>query len=247
MPQTVDLPQILHELTELKNRPYEGAYENCVINPSGIVYERPKNAGGTVGIYSGAGTYGALNDDTDYTVDRWQIISDGNDVIDITPNPFGPSFILTAQNRVEQFCNRTFLSATYTENVTGDGTDEILTRQFPVSSITSIVTTEDSQAVDSDDYYILQADSGIIRSTFGFENGVDYTITYVAGYTLATIPYTIKKAIIKLSAWEWKLSRRDKGLLGIKNIGGNQTGSYTYDSKADEKILKEINSYRIPN
>lgn len=115
---------------------------------------------------------------------------------------------------IEKKCGRTFIATTHTEYYKGDGKDRLLTRQFPINSVTSIHVDEDrlwasDTALDSDDITISDDVPGLIilnGDYFDLSNVENVKVVYNAGY--ATIPYDLESACIKLCAIEYIEARR---------------------------------------
>lgn len=106
-----------------------------------------------------------------------------------------------ATGNVEQFCERVFSSAYYTEKVIGNDDTKILLWNYPVIQYVSVKQTLDGadttistsllkRTTANDASGILELDGTDTVSTFS--SSAVYEIQYRAGYE--TIPYTIKHA-----------------------------------------------------
>ncbi len=116
-------------------------------------------------------------------------------------------------NQVSQFindyCGHPLLQATYTEFYDGDGTNELILRNFPVVSVTTIhddplrVFGADTAKVVASDV-MLEKGAGIVRlwNNGGYFNRGEgnVKVVYVAGYALASVPYSIQLAVRRLVA-----------------------------------------------
>lgn len=114
---------------------------------------------------------------------------------------------------IERWCGKSpdqhFASTTYTdEEYDGTGTDQLILRNRPVTSITSFQSRSSSQNIsdwdsfDTEDYFTDTASlaSGVVDLTYGLGVGYNrYRISYVAGYT--TIPADLAEACAMLAAY----------------------------------------------
>lgn len=71
------------------------------------------------------------------------------------------TIIAGAQSRAERFCGRLFDTATFTEKYSGNGSEILLLKNFPITSITSI--TERDRGAYASTEYTFDADSGEVR------------------------------------------------------------------------------------
>lgn len=114
--------------------------------------------------------------------------------------------ILLVTSEVENYCGRTFASATFTEYFDGVFQDSLNLKNYPITSITSIHDDGDrvygdSSLISSSDY-VYYADEGIVKFDSVLSGGnKSVKVVYVAGY--ATIPSDLKLAIIKRVAAEY--------------------------------------------
>jgi uncharacterized phiE125 gp8 family phage protein len=114
---------------------------------------------------------------------------------------------------LENYIGHQIKSATYTEYYNGDDTGELMLRNWPIVSITSIHIDQDGdrswesdELINSANYYY-DADNGIIEFVQAtgtgptwFEPGIkNIKVIYVAGY--ATIPNELVHALVMYVAW----------------------------------------------
>lgn len=108
---------------------------------------------------------------------------------------------------VAGFIGRPLIQATYTEYYDGLGTSELMLRRFPVVSITSINRDDGRQflsgtAIDVGANIMVDLASGIVRlwnnETAFYRGHGNIKVVYVAGWTLAQVPYAIQLAVRKL-------------------------------------------------
>lgn len=101
---------------------------------------------------------------------------------------------------VEDYCGRKFESATFTQDYNGSGTRNLMLRQFPIISVTTVTRTKadaaDTQVVVASTEYNIHADAGILQmhpvnysdSAVWIKGDMNYEIVYVAGYATASMP-----------------------------------------------------------
>jgi len=131
---------------------------------------------------------------------------------------------------IDRYLNRTLKSATYTnEYHVGDRTQFIVTKHYPITSVTSLYVDDILQ--DSDDYQVddvkVYLPQGFARNAY-VEGVSNYPVrptrnikmTYVAGYVLSgesrTLPYDIEQVAIQLSAL--RLNANDKTVFEMTPI-----------------------------
>jgi hypothetical protein len=120
---------------------------------------------------------------------------------------------------IENYCDRIFGTASYTEYLTGGGDDLLYPKHWPVTSITSVNydTGKDwdtGTAVDSGDLFIL-SDTMIQALGYIFSQTAlgAVKVVYVAGY--ATIPAEIEHAANVLTCQMFKQAKGERfGLTG---------------------------------
>ena len=166
-----------------------------------------------------------------------------------------------AEAAIQRYCGRTFTSATFTDVVNGTGTEALVVRNPPITSITSIKSVDnDGTAGDAwatSSYKLASDDSGVIHrlpygrpgriqfDSFGamagsgyqsaavFPEGVEnIQVIYVGGY--ATIPEDIKWA-------EWTvvddlLSERGQDA----TMQSETLGSYSYTRVVESGSLSIV-------
>lgn len=137
------------------------------------------------------------------------------------------NILTAASNIVENYCDRIFTSATYTEVRSGVGVDWLYLDNAPITALTS-VTIKDCSGTDyniatSDFSY--DADSGKLQ--FAVDADGDYiyfpkgnfniTIVYTAGYASDSIPQDIQEAVIQVAKNLYApMSIKDPGLKSEK-------------------------------
>lgn len=166
---------------------------------------------------------------------------------------------------IESYCNLSrdhhFKETTYTNEVyTGNGSDQLMLRMRPVTSIASFSRHDSTESdasystVESDSYYT-DLSSGLINLNFGQNtNWGAYTVTYTAGY--ATIPDDLAEACATLAAYyvdnstyAGNIKRKREGQREVEYFqqGGNQgsLGESTIDQLGLDDILNRYINYVV--
>jgi hypothetical protein len=121
----------------------------------------------------------------------------------------------SVQSLFGELTNRTIESATFTEfHGMHSRNNKIFLKNIPVISITSIHDDPDWDYGDSDllssDDYTFNADSGIVYyDGFFFVGNENVKVTYVAGYTVNTLPEAWKQIWIR-QAMHWFSEAKNK-------------------------------------
>lgn len=166
------------------------------------------------------------------------------------------------EKRVKEFLLRDLETATYTNEIyDGNCSNELILRQFPITSVTKIeyyegldsdseeVWTTLAQGTDYERKIIPSDATRVILDTYSFVRGVqNYRVTYTAGYS--TIPSDIQQACKELLKITWDnspLSHNRLGFLSTSNNGGSATENLTLDGEIEMKILKKIERYKAIN
>jgi len=169
------------------------------------------------------------------------------------------SFAEEAEATVKDYLNRDLTSGTYTEYFDGNGTNQLILGQFPITSVTSISVWDDADEewdalVEDTDYerlVIKEGDYCIYLDDYVFEKGThNYKVVYVAGYETASIPYKIKlacKKIMKLLYDESPLKNNTLGKQSFQKGASGQGENFGLDLNAVDRVLKTIRDYRAEN
>lgn len=150
--------------------------------------------------------------------------------------------INAASTAIEQYCSRTFASATYTETRDGTGTRKMTLFNFPVTAVASL--TIDGKTIPvrpSPTAYGFTFDDYLIKLTgYEFTEGVDNVqVTYTAG--LASTPYDIEQACVEAVSLRYKAKDR----LGVtsKSLAGESI-SFTNDDFPDY-VTRVLDQYKM--
>ena len=165
--------------------------------------------------------------------------------------------INSASDRIEKFCNRKFILATYTDEAyDGNGKCDLYLKNFPIVAITAFKEWDSYNNVVSYTFaehteYIVYKIEGYIHIRGRLGNGKDiYRVTYSAGYAIADVPYDLKKACADLCSFY----NINKDKIGIQS---ESIGQYSYQlaNKTDgferfgmpPEIGRTLNHYRNQN
>jgi len=152
---------------------------------------------------------------------------------------------------LEAYCDRHFSANTYTEYHNGTGSNYILTKEWPINSITSLYDDPDrsftsASLIDSDNYTFIADEGKIvlieenvvlnIYMTTLFQKGVqNIKIIYNAGYT--TVPSDLKLIAAEIMMKKYK-NFMDKRI-GMRTVGSGdeRIGMYLNDMLPDHRMI----------
>jgi hypothetical protein len=106
---------------------------------------------------------------------------------------------------IESYCDRTFAATDYTEIINGSNIDELVLKQRPVNTFTSLEYRGTSENLDNwitlnSNYYFVDTDAGILKLLFSAQGRWNrWRATYNGGYT--TIPSDLAEACAQLAAY----------------------------------------------
>lgn len=107
--------------------------------------------------------------------------------------------------QIEGYCSRSFKAADYTEEYNGSHTDQLVLKQRPINSFTSLEyrgtsLNSDSWSTLNSTYYFVDESAGILRLLFiSAGRWARWRANYNAGYT--TIPSDLAEAAATLAAY----------------------------------------------
>jgi hypothetical protein len=145
---------------------------------------------------------------------------------------------------VEQYCDRRFAKATYTEQQDGDGTDVVVVTHWPMISVASLYDDPDrvfgaGTLIAPADYVIYKDEGRIQLDGLTFSRGLqNVKVTYDAGY--AEIPPDLQQAVCELIADRFR-HKEHQGLRSL-SIGAYSVG-FT-EAELPEEVRAILDSYR---
>jgi hypothetical protein len=139
-----------------------------------------------------------------------------------------------ATDFIHSYCGRIFPQGGYDEYIDGDGTETLLSHQFPILSVNSL---EVDGAVKDSASFVLYAPLGLLRLKSGvFPRGKkNVRLQYTAGY--ATIPKDIEQASIELVALRYY--DRGSARLGVTSSEGT-----SFVSQLPQEIRQVLDLYK---
>lgn len=129
----------------------------------------------------------------------------------------------------ENYCNRKFVSQTFTEYYNGTGDRYLYLDNYPVTEITSVHEDPDwdwgsDELIESTEYRIID-DMGIVYQSIFPKGHQNIKVIYTAGYT--TVPEDLKQVCIEEVIRAFKKKNRIDQLLITKEDG---TSNYFFDT-----------------
>jgi len=142
----------------------------------------------------------------------------------------------------EGYCDRKFLSRSYTEYLDGTGTYYLFPKHYPITSVSGIYdnyswTWTNSDAISGTNYRI-KNDNCIVCNTVWGEYDQNIKIVYTAGYS--TIPVDIKLACIEEVVRKWK-NKNSVDVLAISASDGSVT---RYEKDLMPSTKQTLDRYR---
>lgn len=164
-------------------------------------------------------------------------------------------------NFIENYCDRRFKLTTYTnEEYDGNGSQQMLLKQYPVATFTQLGERDspDNQsswtALDSEDYFV-----DLVTGIIDFINGLfkrlpkHYRATYQAGYNFDTAGATTLESVgagdLEWAAWKL-IQKIYNQRQGDPDITNESLGDYSVGYRAElmeDTVLKSIlDNYKRP-
>ena len=154
------------------------------------------------------------------------------------------------------YLNRNLVRATYTEYYSGDGSQSLMLRNYPVVSITSIYEDDlrewaSGALIDHAEDIIIQKDSGLLRNWNGratwLTGHANIKVVYVAGYTTdfdgGTMPNAIRLATKRILDQQYRHGYSHRKLDVSSETTGDQSTSFREaDIPRDAKAM--LDPYR---
>lgn len=167
-------------------------------------------------------------------------------------------FIVNAANdKILRYLDRKLITATYTEVIDTNGSDLILTKHYPIQSISSIKIADrpsdfaTTTALDSNLY--VNQETHITLYQLPYTKGrAKVQVTYTAGYDLADIPSDLKYALILQVKMDTKLmnvgeTTADAALYtsGSSKMGESFSANKTYNEYGlSKEVVQILDGYR---
>ncbi|MBX4215809.1 phage gp6-like head-tail connector protein [Candidatus Parcubacteria bacterium] len=162
---------------------------------------------------------------------------------------------------VTNYLGRNLLKQTYVEYYDGDGSVQLVLRNTPVVSITSIYVDylrawAADKLVNSTDYFI-RKESGIVEAFYLFGNWLpgraNIKVTYVAGYlpdidkteAQGGMPHSVRLAIKRICDHHYRTGYTNRKLDVSSETRGDLTTTFK-DGDMQKDVLAMLQPYRAP-
>ena len=157
-------------------------------------------------------------------------------------------YINTASAFCNLYTNRKLKSRELTEYYSGDGTNSIITNEYPVTEITAVYDDLDRSygsdtLIDSDDLAILPDGLAykIVYDGGVFQVGIrNLKVQYTAGYT--SIPNDLQQACLEVIAYYFKNTEEIRFGVTTRTMGGGSVTVETTD--IPKSALRILERYR---
>lgn len=173
-------------------------------------------------------------------------------IASVSEDPIIETFINKASIWANDFTQRLLLSRTLTEYYDGEGETELLLRQYPVTALTNLYDDPlrafgAGTAIDIANNVVLDGEKGIVRlwnQAVAFNDGIfNVKVVYTAGYALASVPESIKEAVLLYIGNLYRRQYQDQRFGVSSETIGDRTTNYANDEfPAKAKAL--LNPYR---
>jgi hypothetical protein len=155
------------------------------------------------------------------------------------------NFLISAvSKKIESHCFRKFEAQDYTERTHGTNDDWIMTKQYPIISVSSVIYYGDpvgtiTSTVSLDDIYIDEEKGYIYNSNIYYLGRYNYEISYRAGYE--EIPDDLKLICLEMVIEAYNSTTQNH------NIRSERLGDYEYTLSSsieiNENIRKRLTNY----
>jgi len=162
------------------------------------------------------------------------------------------SMIESASSLIESFCQKKFVSDSYTETLSGDGDYSLFLSHTPITNLTSI-TQRDSTGTEyeySEDDLIIDPETGEVRVDYESQLDSDPSVwlrgfrnveaVYEAGYS--AVPEVVQEAVAQLTASIWASSSTDQ-MVKSEELGD---WSATYKDDTSDLITQSVRALLAP-
>ena len=156
------------------------------------------------------------------------------------------------------YTGRHLLAKAHTEYYSGDGSDELILRNYPVTAVSSLYNADDNRAFDSTtqitvaDDVIIVKDKGILKlwnheSAF-LKGKANVKVTYTSGYGVvtnpATVPHDLRFALKRWVAQVYMRYQRKRFDIQSESVGDHTVTFVNEEMPVEVKaILDKYVSY----
>lgn len=161
-------------------------------------------------------------------------------------------FINAASSVIQTFCERQFIQATHIERHDGRLSDTLVTREWPVQSVTEVRSAADwdfsnpASLYDANDFAVEKGSVIRLRNKLFPKGKLNVQVTYVSGFLppgnlSSDLPPDLQLSCLQLS--EWYLTIRDDRRIGVtnKSKSGENIG---FVGDIPEFVRTILNNYR---
>jgi uncharacterized phiE125 gp8 family phage protein len=159
------------------------------------------------------------------------------------------NFINRASSFANSYTQRLLLLRSNSEGYSGDNTDTLILKNYPITSIVDIRIDDGSgdvpPSVSSDDY-TMDTKGGIVKflnGVFAPKGFLNISVTYTAGYALASVPATIQEAVLLYIASAYRSQYLGQRFGVTSEHVGDRTLTYSNDEIMNQ-IKGLLNPYR---
>lgn len=155
---------------------------------------------------------------------------------------------------VNGFCGRHILQKSYTEYYDGDGSTELILKNHPLITLTSLHISDDTRTFNSstlitNSYVFQNKASGILKldqynaeQNIFLKGNANIKIVYTAGYASTAIPYDIQQAFKIILGYFYQKFKNQNHQIQSINIGANTTTFLVTDLPSSAKAI--LNRYK---
>jgi uncharacterized phiE125 gp8 family phage protein len=153
------------------------------------------------------------------------------------------SLITAASAWVENYINRSLLSASYSEEAIGRGENGFVFRNYPVTAVSSLMVDGVTvpQAINPTDSGWRLVNSYMLRlNGWRFTPGSVVQISYTAGYaSITALPAEVSQAVIEIVALRYK----ERSWIGHKSKGLHADQVAYTNADVPDDVKKTLNQY----
>jgi hypothetical protein len=158
-----------------------------------------------------------------------------------TDDPILTSLITSISAWIENYCERVFLSASYTSTYDGTNGRRMMLSASPVTAITSVTidgAVIPAATIPTVSGYTFNS-TGIALNGYRFSEGMNnVVVVYTAGY--ATIPAELALACTQLVALRYKM----RASIGLRSVSMLQGGTTSFLLEIPDDIKTTIDNYK---